>query len=54
MNDVLRERLAQIREAFAGGESVDDIAERTGLERETVEAVIRQAMKLADRKGSKS
>lgn len=44
------EHLAQICEAFAAGESVEGIAARTGLERATVENVIRQAMKLADRK----
>lgn len=51
MMAVAMERLARMVEAFAAGESIDEIAHRSGLERATVEAVIRQAMKLADRKG---
>jgi len=49
MNDRERRRLEQIREEFAAGASVDMIAVLYELNRETVEAVIRQAMKLADR-----
>ena len=50
--DVARERLARMVEAFAGGQSVDEIAQRTGLERLTVEAVIRSAMKRAAAQGT--
>jgi len=49
MNERDRKRLALISAEFARGDSVETIAGRYGLKRETVEAVIRQAMKLADR-----
>lgn len=54
MTDRERKRLEQIRAEFAAGLSVETIAGLMGLKRETVEAVLRQAMKLADRKGLRS
>lgn len=47
------ERLAWIVESFISGQSLDEIRESIGISRTTIEAVIRQAMKLADRKGSR-
>lgn len=51
MNERERKRLEQIRDEFSRGMSVEMIAGNYGVSRETVEAVIRQAMKLADREG---
>lgn len=45
------ERLAMIIEKFSAGQSIEEITQWSGLNRLTIEAVIRERMKLADRKG---